>query len=38
VMTREIAADAAVPVTPLPSNTTDHTFDMPDWQPIPVSE
>jgi Tol biopolymer transport system component len=38
VMTREIAASAAVPVTPLPSNTTDHTFDMPDWQPIPASE
>ena len=36
VMTRVISESAAVPVTPLPTNTTDHTFDMPDWQPIPV--
>jgi hypothetical protein len=36
VMTREIAANTSVPVTPLPTNTTDHTFDMPDWQPIPA--
>ena len=36
VMTREIAANAAVAVTPLPTNNTDHTFDMPDWQPLPV--
>jgi hypothetical protein len=25
-------------VTPLPTNDTDHTFDLPDWQPRPVSE
>ena len=37
VMTREIAANTSVPVTPLPTNNTDHTFDMPDWQPIPVT-
>ena len=36
VMTREITANAAVAVTPLPTNDTDHTFAMPDWQPIPV--
>ena len=36
VMTREIAGSTSVPVTPLPTSTTDHTFDMPDWQPIPV--
>jgi hypothetical protein len=36
VMTRVIAENAAVPVTPLPTNNTDHTFNMPDWQPIPV--
>ncbi len=25
----------AVAVTPLPSDDTDHTFDLPDWQPLP---
>ena len=36
VMTRVIAENAAVPVTPLPTNNTDHTFTMPDWQPVPI--
>ena len=36
VMTRELTANAAVVVTPLPTNNTDHTFTMPDWQPLPV--
>jgi TolB protein len=36
VMTRVISEETSVPVTPPPTNTTDHTFDMPDWQPIPV--
>ncbi len=38
VMTRVIAENAAVPVTPLPSNNppADHTFTMPDWQPLPI--
>jgi Tol biopolymer transport system component len=31
VMTKELDADAAVEVTPLPTNDTDHTFDLPDW-------
>ena len=29
-------ADEAVAVTPLPTTNTDHTFTMPDWQPVPV--
>ena len=36
VMTRVIAENAAVPVTPLPTNNTDHSFTMPDWQPLPI--
>ena len=28
-------AALAVAVTPLPSDDTDHTFDLPDWQPLP---
>ena len=37
VMVKELGADEAVAVTPLPTNDTDHTFTFPDWQPIPVS-
>jgi hypothetical protein len=36
VMTRVITENAAVVVTPLPTNNTDHIFTMPDWQPIPI--
>ena len=36
VMTKALDADLAVAVTPLPTNDTDHTFDLPDWQPRPV--
>ena len=37
VMTKDLGANASVPVTPLPSSTTDHTFQSPDWQPIPIA-
>ena len=36
VMTKELTAELAVTVTPLPTDDTDHTFDLPDWQPRPV--
>lgn len=36
VMTRELTANAAVVVTPLPTNNTDHLFTMPDWLPLPA--
>jgi Tol biopolymer transport system component len=36
VMTKELDAELAVTVTPLPTADTDHTFDLPDWQPRPV--
>jgi hypothetical protein len=37
VMTRVLTPDSAfaVAVTPLPTDDTDHTFDLPDWQPLP---
>jgi TolB protein len=35
VMTKELTADAAVPVTPLPDSEESRSFDFPDWQPIP---
>ena len=34
-MTKELARELAVAVTPLPTDDTDHTFDLPDWQPRP---
>ena len=37
VMTKEDdPEELAVAVTPLPTDDTDHTFDLPDWQPRPV--
>jgi hypothetical protein len=37
VMTKVADPEAlAVTVTPLPDDDTDHTFDLPDWQPLPV--
>ena len=37
VMTKDVSGgDAAVHVTPVPTNNTDHTWDFPDWQPIPL--
>jgi Tol biopolymer transport system component len=37
VMTKVADPEAlAVTVTPLPSDDTDHTFDLPDWQPRAV--
>ncbi len=37
VMVKDVSgADAAVQVTPGPTNNTDHTWDFPDWQPIPL--
>jgi Tol biopolymer transport system component len=36
VMTKDLDADLAVAVTPLPMNNTDHTWDVPDWQPVPL--
>jgi hypothetical protein len=38
VMTKRLDAELAVTVTPLPTNDTDHTFDFPDWQPVPVDD
>ena len=36
-MTKELdPEELAVAVTPLPTDDTDHTFDLPDWQPRPV--
>ena len=37
VMTKVLDPQAlAVTVTPLPTDDTDHTFDLPDWQPRPI--
>ena len=37
VMTKDLDADTAVVVTPVPTATTDHLWDFPDWQPVPVT-
>lgn len=36
VMTKQRPEDFAVAMTPQPTDDTDHTFDLPDWQPLPV--